>query len=193
MADEPPDERRPGLRILVVDDNRDAADSLAALLELLGHRPTIAHDGPAALRAAAAEPPDCAFLDISLPGMDGYELARRLRAEPGLVRVKLVAYSSYADARHAEQAAAAGFDFRLTKATGPAELEGLLTMLQKIMDLAETTEQLARQNVSLADQTKELLREVKEDLEEVKQDVKDLKDEIREIRDQKDPPEQKGR
>ena len=122
MADEPPDERRPGLRILVVDDNRDAADSLAALLELLGHRPTIAHDGPAALRAAAAEPPDCAFLDISLPGMDGYELARRLRSESGLRRVKLVAHSSYSDARHAERAAAAGFDFRLTKGADPAEL-----------------------------------------------------------------------
>jgi len=188
MADEPPDTSRRGLRVLVVDDNRDAADSFAALLQLLGHRTTVAYDGPEALRAAAAEPPDCAFLDISLPGMDGYELARRLRADPGLGRVKLVAHSSYSDARHTERAAAAGFDFRLTKGADPAELEGLLTMLQKIMDLAETTEQLARQNVALADQTKELLREVKEDLREVRQDVKELKDEIREIRDQKDPP-----
>jgi two-component system OmpR family response regulator len=189
MPDESP--AAPGLRILVVDDNHDAAESFAALLQLLGHRTTVAHDGPAALRAATAEPPDCAFLDISLPGMDGYELARRLRNEPGLRRLKLIAYSAYSDARHAERAMAAGFDFRLTKAADPAELEGLLMMLDKIKDLAETTEQLARQNVALAGQTKDLLREVKEDLKEVKQDMKELKDEIREIRDQKDPPDPK--
>ena len=71
-------EDRPGRarRLLVVDDNRDAADSLAVLLRLQGHEVRVAHDGPAALELAASFRPDVAFLDIGMPGMDGYEVAR---------------------------------------------------------------------------------------------------------------------
>ena len=171
MPVEPPDAHRSGLRVLVVDDNRDSADSLAALLQMLGHRTTVAYDGPSALRAATAEPPDCVFVDIVMPGMNGYELARRLRAEPTLGRVKLVALSAFSDPVHAERAADAGFDHRLTKPASPAELEGLLTMLDKIKELAASTEQLAQQNVALADETRTLLKGVKSDLKEVKEDA----------------------
>jgi CheY-like chemotaxis protein len=184
MPAESPGAHRPGLRILVVDDNRDAADSLAALLQLLGHPVTVAYDGPSGLRAAATDRPDCVFLDITMPGMNGYEVARRLRAELG--RVKLIALTAFSDPVHVERAAAAGFDHRLTKPADLAELEELVTMLQRIKELAETTEQLARQNVSLADETRSLLKEVKSDLKEVKEEVRELRDEVREIREDKE-------
>src|SRR5207249_5898192 len=122
-------------------------------------------------------------LDITMPGMNGYEVARRLRAEPGLGAVKLVALSAFSDPVHAQRTAAAGFDHRLTKPADPAELEGLLTMLDKIKELAESTEQLARQNVVLADETRSLLKDVKSDLKEVKEEIRELRDEVREIRE----------
>lgn len=185
MPAESPDTHRSGLRILVVDDNRDAADSLATLLQLLGHPVAVAYDGLSGLRAAEAERPDCVFLDIAMPGMNGYELARRLRGEPALARVKLIALSAYSDPGHVERATAAGFDHRLTKPADPAELEELLTMLQRIRELAETTEMLARQNVALADDTRSLLKEVKSDLKEVKEEIRELRDEVRESREEK--------
>ena len=74
--------RPSGHRLLVVDDNQDAAVSLAMLLRLQGHEVRVAHDGPAALEMAKAYPPDVVFLDIGMPGMDGYEVARRLRSSP---------------------------------------------------------------------------------------------------------------
>lgn len=185
MPAESPDAHRSGLRILVVDDNRDAADSLATLLQLMGHPVAVAYDGPAGLRAALTGRPDCVILDITMPGMDGYEVARRIRGEPGLAAVKLIALSAYSDAVHVQRVAAAGFDHRLTKPADPAELEELVAMLQRIKELAETTEQLARQNVSLADDTRSLLKEVKSDLKEVKEEIRELRDEVREIREEK--------
>ncbi len=73
-----------GRRLLVVDDNRDAAESLAMLLRLQGHEVRVANDGPSALELAKAYQPVMVFLDIGMPGMDGYEVARRLRQQPGL-------------------------------------------------------------------------------------------------------------
>src|SRR5262249_26669015 len=82
-------------RILVVDDNEDAAASLAEALEELGHTVEVAHDGPAALRKLEVFAPEVAFLDIGLPVMDGYELARRIREEPRRAAVRLVALTGY--------------------------------------------------------------------------------------------------
>src|SRR5438128_642 len=73
-----------GKRVLVVDDNSDAAETLADILRELGHTTSVAHDGPTALAAAAAFKPHVALLDIGLPVMDGYELARRLKEQPDL-------------------------------------------------------------------------------------------------------------
>jgi CheY-like chemotaxis protein/anti-sigma regulatory factor (Ser/Thr protein kinase) len=113
-------------RILVVDDNDDAALSLKKALERLGYAVAIAHDGPAALRAAAVFEPEIALLDIGLPVMDGYELARRLRALRPLHLVALSGYGQEADRR---RSAEAGFEVHLTK---PVDLRYLETVVRSL-------------------------------------------------------------
>ena len=103
-----------GLRVLVVDDNLDAAESLEAMLRDLGHTVTVAHDGLRAL-AAAASSPDLILLDIGLPGMDGYEVVRRLRAQPAFAGTRIVAVSGYGQAEDLRRSAEAGFDQHLIK------------------------------------------------------------------------------
>jgi len=110
------------LRVLVVDDNADAADSLVALLELLGHTAHVAHDGPQGLRAAAEFGPDLAFLDIGLPGMSGYDLARAIRAEHALRQPVLIALTGWGAPGDQQRSHDAGFDQHLTK---PVSLEAL--------------------------------------------------------------------
>jgi PAS domain S-box-containing protein len=102
-------------RILVVDDNVDAADLLAQALELLGHQVWRAGDGPEALRIASTARPTVALLDIGLPVMDGYQLARLLRELEGLDAVKLVALTGYGQASDRERSRVAGFDAHLVK------------------------------------------------------------------------------
>jgi signal transduction histidine kinase/CheY-like chemotaxis protein len=117
------------VRALLVDDNADAADTLALLLRLWGHEVTVAHDGPAALRAAEAQRPEVCLLDIGLPGMDGYELARRLRARPGLARAVLVALTGWGQEEDRRRAREAGFDHHLVK---PVELSALRELLAQV-------------------------------------------------------------
>ena len=117
--------RPDALRVLVVDDNADAAEALAMLIRLWGHDAGTARDGPAALLAAALLRPDVALLDLGMPGMDGYELGRRLRALPGLGGVVLGAVTGYADESHRVRAAQAGFAFYLIK---PSSLESLAAL-----------------------------------------------------------------
>jgi two-component system CheB/CheR fusion protein len=112
------------LRVLVVDDNVDAARALGHLLKLLGHEVALAHDGPAALAAAAATPPDLVLLDIGLPGMDGYAVAERLRAA-GHGRAALVALTGYGQDEHLRRSIGAGFDHHLVKPIN-------MTVLRKI-------------------------------------------------------------
>jgi CheY-like chemotaxis protein len=114
------------LRILVVDDNRDAADSLAMLLGLSGHEVQVAYDGQGALAAAARLRPHVALLDIGLPDMDGYAVARALRATPGLAPLKLYAVTGWGHGEHRERALSAGFDDHLTKPVDPERLEDLI-------------------------------------------------------------------
>lgn len=169
----------PGLRVLIVEDSRPAADSLAALVQCRGHQVRVAYDGEAGLAAARRYAPDCVISDIDMPGLNGYHLARTIRADAALARVRLVAWSANPDPDHPRLAADAGFDYLLAK---PAELDEVLAVIEKIKELADTTEKLARQNVDLAGQTKDLIQEVKEDLKEVKQDVKELKAEVKELK-----------
>ena len=117
------------LRVLVVEDNHDAAESLTTLLQLWGHDVRVAYDGPAALRLAEAETPDVILSDIGLPGMDGYELARQLRARPAFGRVVLVALSGYGRDEDRRMAAEAGFDHHLVK---PPELDTLLQLIGNV-------------------------------------------------------------
>ncbi|TWT91103.1 Autoinducer 2 sensor kinase/phosphatase LuxQ [Pseudobythopirellula maris] len=115
------------LRILVVDDNASAAYMLRRLLAKLGdHRIETAADGPAALEAAAEQRPELVFLDIGLPGMDGYEVARRLRAAPGTRSAWIVALTGYGQADDRRKSAEAGFDHHLVK---PADIEDLERLL----------------------------------------------------------------
>ncbi len=118
-----------GLRILIVDDNADAAELLATSVERMGHRAEVAHDGPTGLAAAARFHPEVALLDIGLPVMDGYELARHLRELPGLAGVRLIAVSGYSQETDLEHAAAAGFESYLVK---PIRLEQLAEVLAAV-------------------------------------------------------------
>jgi CheY-like chemotaxis protein len=107
------------LRVLVVDDNADAAQMLAALLEVQGHAVSVEYDARGALARARNEHPDVLLLDIGLPDMDGYELARRLRAQPENAGATLVALTGYGQTQDRAEARQAGFDHYLVK---PADL-----------------------------------------------------------------------
>ncbi len=100
------------------------------LLRLSGHEVAVAHDGPTALQAAEAQPPEVALLDISLPGMDGYELARRLRSQPALGRPLLIALTGWGLEEERRRSKEAGFDHHLLKPVDLATLQGLLTQTQ---------------------------------------------------------------
>ncbi len=113
-------------KVLIVDDNADSAESLALLLSMRGHEVRTAHDGPAALEAAEAFRPQAVLLDIGLPGMDGYEVARRLRDRPGAEGVLLVALTGYGQEDDRRRAAEAGFDAHLVKPAEPAAVHRLL-------------------------------------------------------------------
>jgi CheY-like chemotaxis protein len=120
--------REAGLKILLVDDNDDAAELLGELLRTLGHVTCVAHDGPAALRMAAEFQPEVALLDIGLPVMDGYELARRLREIPTLKDVQLVAVTGYGQEADRLRSRDAGFDAHLVK---PVQLEMLEPLFKR--------------------------------------------------------------
>jgi CheY-like chemotaxis protein len=110
------------LRVLVVDDNLDAAESLVALLEVLGHTTAVAHDGVQALEAAREFLPDLVLLDIGLPGMNGYDVARAIRRTEALRQVVLIALTGWGAQSDQQQSQEAGFDQHLTK---PVSLEAL--------------------------------------------------------------------
>lgn len=127
-ADDGKADSAPILRILVVDDNEDAAESLAMLLSLSGHQMRIAHSGEAALIAVREFEPDVAFIDIGLPGLNGYEVARRLRADPDTrTTLRLIALTGWGTDEDRKRAYAAGFDFHLVK---PADLDGITAILR---------------------------------------------------------------
>jgi PAS domain S-box-containing protein len=114
------------LQVLVVDDNVDAADMLAMCLEVAGHCVMVEHCGLAALARAAADKPDACILDIGLPDIDGYALARRLRAQPATAGVLLVAVTGYGSDQDKDNAIAAGFDHHLVKPVDSSALAALL-------------------------------------------------------------------
>ncbi|MGZ8338697.1 MAG: ATP-binding protein [Telluria sp.] len=115
-----------GLRVLVVDDNADAADMLSALLGIVGHTSEVANDGEAALALAARFRPDVVFLDLGMPGMDGYEVARRLRQDRTLDGAVIVALTGWGDASDRARTREAGFDHHLIKPADLAAVEALL-------------------------------------------------------------------
>lgn len=119
------------LRVLVVDDNRDSADLQAALLQHNGHRVRTAYDGTDALEVAGSFRPDVILLDIGLPEIDGYEVAYRVRQQPSLDGVVLVAMTGYGQPEDRQRSQAVGFDHHLVK---PAEFADLQTILASVQD-----------------------------------------------------------
>jgi PAS domain S-box-containing protein len=122
----PPDKREEAVRVLLVEDNEDAAAALAELLRIWGHRVEVVHEGPSALEAARTEPPHLVLLDIGLPGMDGYEVARAFRETPGLEGVTLVALTGYGQDSDRVRSSRAGIDHHLVKPVDPDQLRRLI-------------------------------------------------------------------
>jgi CheY-like chemotaxis protein len=118
-----------GRFILIVEDNADARDALRMLLELDGHRVETAGEGLAALEIARAKDPDIALIDIGLPGIDGYEVARRIRAS-GSPRPLLIALTGYGQPEDRKRATEAGFNSLLVKPVDPSALTDLLATLE---------------------------------------------------------------
>jgi CheY-like chemotaxis protein/two-component sensor histidine kinase len=126
----------PPRRVLIVDDNVDSAESLAMLLSLTGHSVRTAHDGPSAIQAARAHWPDVILLDIGLPRMDGYEVARRLRQEPEMAAVMLIAMTGYGQDEDRRKTREAGFDLHLVK---PVDADELTHIFARLGDAASST------------------------------------------------------
>jgi two-component system, chemotaxis family, CheB/CheR fusion protein len=123
-------------RVLIVDDNADAAESMAMLARTWGHEVVVVGDGPSALKAASDFQPQRALVDIGLPGMDGYEVARRRRAAPEHSNLLLVAMTGYGRDEDREKAYAAGFDVHLVK---PGDLDELQDVLANGAALSRRT------------------------------------------------------
>ncbi|HEX5422543.1 MAG TPA: CHASE3 domain-containing protein [Candidatus Acidoferrales bacterium] len=120
------------MHVLVVDDNRDAANTLALLLRRWGQDVQVAYDGNEALAQAEAHPPDLILLDIGLPGRDGYEVARLIRSHPELANATIVALTGYGTEEDRQQSRAVGFDQHLVKPVAPDKLRGLLDSLSGV-------------------------------------------------------------
>jgi CheY-like chemotaxis protein len=114
--------------VLIVDDNLDAAQTLVMVLEELGYEARSASDGRSALALLDSFVPEVAVLDIGLPGMDGYELARRLRADARIASIRLLALTGYGSEVDRQRALEAGFDEHLIK---PVSIESLLSALDR--------------------------------------------------------------
>ena len=113
-------------RILIVDDNSDAAETLSMMFDVLGHATAVAHEGTAALQLASVFRPDAAILDIGLPGMNGYDLAMAMRKLDGLESIFLIAQTGWNDSATRARAYEAGFDLHLAK---PAAVDALTEAL----------------------------------------------------------------
>jgi signal transduction histidine kinase/CheY-like chemotaxis protein len=118
-------------RVLVVDDNRDAADSLGALLEMLGARVRVVYDGHAALAALREFEPAVIFLDLGMPGLDGFEVARRIRQRKELRNVALVAVTGWGQEQDRRRTRAAGFDRHLVKPIDPRKMDAVLASVAR--------------------------------------------------------------
>lgn len=124
------DGEAPKRRLLVVDDNRDAAESMSMLLEMWGHEVAYAYDGPSALRTAQQWQPHAVLLDLSLPGMDGYEVAERLRRLPQARNAVLIAITGYGQEDDRQRSRRAGIDHHLVKPVPPDALRNLIASLK---------------------------------------------------------------
>jgi CheY-like chemotaxis protein len=121
----------PSLRVMVVDDSQDTAETLEMLLHSAGHDVRVVHDGPSALETAVDYCPEVVLLDIGLPGMDGFEVAQRLRHKPTLSGVVLVALTGYGQESDRQRSRDAGFNFHLVKPANYSNLKKILANVAK--------------------------------------------------------------
>ncbi len=126
VATEPKPTLADGRRILVVDDNVDAAETMAMLLDLSGYEARAAFSGQEALAMAQGFRPELVFLDIGLPGMNGYEVAAKLRADPATRAVKLIALTGWGTGDDQRKSAMAGFDAHVTKPVEAGQIDSVL-------------------------------------------------------------------
>jgi CheY-like chemotaxis protein len=113
-------------RVLVVDDSKDGADSMAAVIQMLGGETQVAYDGLSAIAAMSAFQPSIVLLDISMPGMDGFEVARQTRANAALTQPKLIALTGWGTEEEQRRTREAGFDEHWVKPVAPERLRALL-------------------------------------------------------------------
>jgi len=177
------------LRILVVDDNKDAADSLSMLLRMWGYDARPIYDGTEAIPAAYAYKPDCIVTDIGMPGMNGYQLAETVRREKAFKGMTLIAISAFADPGRVK---AAGFDHLLLKPADPDAVQAIVRRLQSMERRLEEARKLSEQQsrmildaTAVMKEVKEDVKEIKEELREVKENVKEIKEELREVKEEK--------
>jgi CheY-like chemotaxis protein len=119
------------LKVLIVDDNQDAADALASVLQMWGYNVRIAYGGQVGLQAAIESPPDCVLLDINMPLMDGFAVAQRIRQRPVMQNIKLIALTAYSDEAQIKKMWEAGFDYYLNKLCDLSDIKRVLEMYGK--------------------------------------------------------------
>ena len=167
------------IRVLVVDDLKDTADSLGRLLKVLGFDTRIAYSGQEALELARSYLPDCVLSDVGMPGIDGYQLASLIRQDESLKPMLLVAITAYADA---ERAKGAGFDYHLVKPADPRALAEMLKRVLQIDNRLERAAQVLQDQSAIIEQAIDVIQEVKADVKEIKQGLKEVKEDVKEIK-----------
>jgi CheY-like chemotaxis protein len=185
-------------RVLVVDDNRDAARILALLLRKSGHDVRTANGGAEALEVAADFRPECIISDIGMPGLDGYELAKRLRSDQRFKEIPLIALTAYTDS---EKVRNAGFDHHLVKPANLTAIVPLLAQFQGLKSAVARMQDTADAQSAAISAVKDMMHEIKDDVQdlktglkedvaalksELKEEIQELKEELREVREIKE-------
>jgi CheY-like chemotaxis protein len=150
-----------GLKVLVADDRSDITDTTAVLVRSWGHAVAVAYDGEAALRQAADFHPDVMLLDIGMPAMDGYEVAKAVRHREELCDTTLIAITGYGDETNRRRVREAGFDLHLIKPVDPSLLAKALAVIRQTKALLHRVEHAARRNCELRCRTALLRRELR--------------------------------
>jgi two-component system OmpR family response regulator len=166
------------VRVLIIEDHKDGADSLATLMRLAGFEVQVAYRGDEGLRLARSSPPDCVISDIGLPGIDGYELAERFRKDDVLKAIPLVALTAYSDSTKAK---AAGFNEHLVK---PADFQTLQAVLRKLVAMTnrlERTEELVQMQGEVIAEATGVMKEIKQDVKEIKEELREVKQEVKAV------------
>jgi two-component system, OmpR family, response regulator len=166
-------------RVLVVDDNRDAADSLALLLRTWGYDVRAEYDGQTAFQTMRSFRPDCVISDIEMPGTDGYRLAEMVRGDESLKNTTVIALSGNYDP---DVAAARGFHYSLSK---PAPVPVLETLLRKVLTMNErlkSAEEMMQNQGAVVGEVRELMKEVKGDVKELKEELREVIEDVAEIK-----------